>query len=108
MPDIESSNLQVPPELADAGTKVRGISSSLASELDTLQKKLAPLADSWTGNAYQYFTGLEQEWNLASMGLWGDGTQANSGLLPFIAHALDVAYANYMNAEQSNTKSWQR
>ena len=108
MSDIESSNLQVPPELAEAGPHVRTVSGNLASELDTLQKKLAPLAESWKGDAYQYFTGLEQEWNLASVGLWGDGTGGSVGLLPFIAHALDVAYENYMNAEHSNTKTWQR
>ncbi len=41
MPDIESSNLQVPAELAEAGTHIRTISGNLASELDTLHKKLA-------------------------------------------------------------------
>ncbi|GAA1685833.1 hypothetical protein GCM10009765_38920 [Fodinicola feengrottensis] len=108
MPDIESSNLQVPAELAEAGTHIRTISGNLASELDTLHKKLAPLAESWKGDAYQYFTGLQQEWNLASLGLWGDGTQGNTGLLPFIAHALDVSYENYTNAEHSNAQTWRR
>jgi hypothetical protein len=108
MPDIESSNLQVPAELADAGPHIRTVSANLASELDILQKKLAPLAQTWTGNAYQYFTGLQQEWNLASLGLWGDGSQGNMGLLPFIAHALDVSFENYMNAEHANMTTWRR
>lgn len=108
MPNIESSHLQVPPELAGAGGQVRTVSASLATELDTLRRKLAPLEESWTGEAHQYFTGLQQEWNLASLGLWGDGTKGGMGLLPFIAHALDVAYQNYLNAELTNTRTWKR
>ncbi|MFI0793764.1 WXG100 family type VII secretion target [Micromonospora rubida] len=108
MPDIESSKLQVPAELGEAGNRVRQISSALAAELASLQSKLAPLEESWTGTTYTYFKGLEQEWNMAATGLWGDGGQGSGGLLPFIAHALDVSYQNYTNAEQSNTKTWQR
>ncbi|MEV6598531.1 WXG100 family type VII secretion target [Actinoplanes sp. NPDC051346] len=108
MPDILSSRLQVPTELENAGNSVRTISNGLAMELNDLRAKLAPLQESWTGQAYTYFTGLEQQWNLASVGLWGDGTATNVGLLPFIAHALDKVYENYSNAEASNVKTWQR
>lgn len=107
--NIDSSNLAVPAELADAGNKVRGIANALAEELNALQAKLAPLEDSWSGKTKVYFTGLEQEWNLSAQGLWGDGSGAGAGegLLPFIAHALDMLYLNYENAENSNIKTWQ-
>jgi hypothetical protein len=121
--NIDASPLAVPADLATAGTKVRGIANALAEELNTLQQKLAPLEGSWTGNAKGYFEGLEQEWNLAAKGLWGDGSvgfspggsmpgkqtpQGDVGLLPFIAAALDSMYVNYENAENSNIKTWQR
>ncbi|WP_433349849.1 WXG100 family type VII secretion target [Micromonospora sp. CA-111912] len=107
MPSIESSNLQVPAELAEAGTHIRKISGDLAAELAALQAQLAPLEESWTGSTYQHFKGLEQEWNMAAAGLWGDGGAGSVGLLPFIARALDISYQNYTNAEQANTKTWQ-
>ena len=107
MPDIASSNLQVPAELEDAGNHVRTISTALSAELEMLKRELAPLADTWKGEANTYFTGLEQEWNLAAAGLWGDGS-GSTGLLPFIARALDTIYTNYATAETSNMTTWRR
>jgi type VII secretion system (Wss) protein ESAT-6 len=101
---VEDSNLQVPADLADAGNHVRTVSAELANELNALKAQLAPLEGTWKGGTYARFKELEMAWNVSAAGLWGDG--GGGGTLPYIAQVLDTAYANYMEAENTNLGMW--
>jgi hypothetical protein len=105
MPDVSGSTLAVPVNLADAGPYISGISDQIIGELNHLASLLAPLADTWTGTAHAYYDGLQQEWNMAAEGLFGDA--GNAGVLGLIAHALRVNWHNYTDCEWANTKTWQ-
>jgi hypothetical protein len=105
MASIEDSNLAVPTQLGDAGPYVRKVAGIVTGQLNTLAGQLKPLETTWTGDAYTYFNGLEQEWNAAAQGLFGDGV-SYPGILGDIAHRLDVAWYNYCVAQQANTKMW--
>ena len=121
--NIDGSKLGVPPGLEDAGNHVRNISMALAAELHALEGKLAPLEAEWKGDAQIGFDALRLDWQRAAHALWGDDGAPmpapgaappdgidrpgpDLGLLPFIAHALDKLYENYVNAEGANTKTW--
>jgi len=124
MPNIDDSVLGVPPELGDAGNKVRGISNILGAELNQLGAKIAAISATWDGPTAEKFAPFMAQWKMAAHALWGDdgapmpqpgqaipdGTDRpgpDMGLLPFIGHALDKLYENYMNAEQGNLQTWQ-
>jgi hypothetical protein len=106
--NVENSVLAVPAELEGAGQQVRQISGNLFQELQTLRNNLAPLEATWTGATYDNFHSYELAWDTCARALWGDGSNSgpNEGLLPFIAHALDMLWANYESAESANTKTW--
>jgi uncharacterized protein YukE len=70
--------------------------------LDALKRKLAPLAEVWDGQAMVEYETLQAEWNTAAEGLFGP-----SGVLGQIAHALNINWVNYTEAEWSNVKTWQ-
>jgi uncharacterized protein YukE len=107
--DIDSSTIMVQDELEGAGAYIRGQAQAVADELSRLQAKLAPLPDFWRGtgtvagnSAADQFQQRQQEWNNAAEGLFGP-----DGDLGLIAHAMDVAWANYSEAEWANIQSWQ-
>ncbi len=102
---IEDSHLQVPATLEFAGKHVRDVASTVISELETLKNQIQPLQETWTGDAYNYFTVLEQEWNNSALGLFGDNV-AHPGLLGNIAMALDSSWYNYAVTQQANTYTW--
>ncbi|MFG1610852.1 WXG100 family type VII secretion target [Actinoplanes sp. NPDC049265] len=120
--NIDASRLGVPPGLADAGTHVRNISAALGSELQALRGKLAPLEVEWVGEAQVNYQILKGQWDRSAHSLWGDAGAPmpadnnpptgqdlpgpDMGLLPFIAHALDRLYENYMNAEHASNQTW--
>jgi hypothetical protein len=102
---VEDSNLKVPSELGEAGPFVRRVAGSITVQLNDLERQLAPLQETWTGEAYVYFDGLEKEWHNSARGLFGDGQQ-QPGILGDIAHRLDVAWYNYVTTQNANTKQW--
>jgi hypothetical protein len=105
---VEDTPLQVPAELGDAGPFVRRTAGTLGGYLSGLQNQLAPLPETWkdTGNgASTQYQNYELEWRNAAADLFGDG-QANPGILGDIAHRLDVAWYNYVTAQNTNTKMW--
>ena len=105
---VEATPLHVPTELGEAGHFVRTSAGTIVGQLETLAKQLLPLQETWNdpGNgASTYFHGLEQEWNMSALGLFGDGVQ-QPGILGDIAHRLDVAWYNYVTTQQTNTKQW--
>jgi hypothetical protein len=124
-PSIDDSVLGVPPQLADAGNHVRSVSNLLGAELNQLGLKIAAIAATWDGPTAEKFAPFMAQWKMAAHALWGDEGapmplpgqpvpdgvdhphQLEMGLLPFIGHALDRLYENYMNAEYGNTQTWQ-
>jgi hypothetical protein len=103
MADIDSQPIHVGPGLADAGTWLNTQAGQCADDLAQLKAKLAPLAEAWTqSKAADYYQGLQQEWNIAAEGLFGP-----DGVLGQIAHAMNVNWGNYSDAEWSNIRTWQ-
>ncbi len=102
MADIASTNIAVPLDLEGAGAYINGQAAAITAELDALIKILAPLQDTWNGDASGYYTGLQMEWNTAAEGLFGP-----TGVLGQIANAMNVTWANYSDAEFANVRTWQ-
>jgi hypothetical protein len=106
---VEDSDLHVPTELGDAGPYVRKIAGTVMQQLSTLKNQLVPLQATWHDpgfGASSWFEGLELEWRMSAMGLFGDETSGNPGILGDIAHRLDVSWYNYVTTQQTNTKQW--
>ncbi|NED80570.1 WXG100 family type VII secretion target [Streptomyces sp. SID11233] len=101
MSNIDSSSIMVKGELATAGAYIGGVSTQMAEELQKLITLLQPIQETWTGSAATYYEGLQQEWNYAANGLLGP-----DGVLGQIAHAMNVNWANYSEAEWANVQSW--
>jgi uncharacterized protein YukE len=101
MPDIASSEIRVPTDLEGAGRFINARVAEMTAELHRLIGLLGPLQATWTGQAFTYFNGLQQSWNLAADGLFGE-----EGVLSIIANAMDVTWHNYSNAEWANVQTW--
>ena len=106
MPDIDNANLGVPAELEFAGSNVRGVSTTVAGELDGLKRELEPIAATWTGDTYDYFNQYENLWRRSAVNLFGDPATDDPGLLGVIAKALDIAWLNYQHSEHANKRTW--
>lgn len=103
MADIDGTPIHVGSGLENAGTWLNAQATTCADALFQLKGKLAPLAEAWThSQAAGYYQGLQQEWNIAAEGLFGP-----DGVLGQIAHAMNVNWNNYSEAEWSNIKTWQ-
>jgi WXG100 family type VII secretion target len=99
----ESTPILVAPELEAAGTYLNGQAGEIAAELAQLAGYVSQLEPFWQGKAATYYQGLQAEWNTAADGLFGP-----EGVLGEIARAMNVNWANYSDAEWSNTVTWQR
>ena len=97
----ESMPILVAAELEGVGTYLNGEAAEIADELSQLASYLNQLEVIWNGNASSYYQGLQAEWNIAADGLFGP-----DGVLGEIAHAMDITWSNYSDAEWSNTQTW--
>lgn len=103
MSGIDDIPIHVGTDLQNAGVWLNTQASTCAEELARLRSQLAPLQEAWTvSKAADYYQGLQQEWNIAAEGLFGPG-----GVLGQIAHAMNVNWNNYSDAEWSNMRTWQ-
>ena len=103
MADVDGTPIYVANELSNAGTWLNTQATTCADDLSRLKAQLAPVADAWTqSKAADYYQGLQQEWNIAAEGLFGP-----DGVLGQIAHAMNVNWGNYSDAEWSNIQTWQ-
>jgi WXG100 family type VII secretion target len=89
-------------ELEGVGTYLTGQATEISDELNQLASYLNQLEVIWQGAASGYYQGLQAEWNIAAQGLFGP-----DGVLGEIAHAMNVTWANYSDAEWSNSQTWQ-
>ncbi|GAA3183819.1 MULTISPECIES: WXG100 family type VII secretion target [Streptomyces] len=101
MAGIEGSSILVRQELENAGRHINDLSEQIAEELHQLIVLLQPIADTWTGEAKVYYEGLQEEWNIAAMGLFGP-----TGVLGQISMAMNVNWTNYAEAEGANALTW--
>lgn len=98
----ESIPILVAPELEGAGTYLNGQANMISAELSQLASYLNQLEEVWSGLSSGYYQGLQAEWNIAAEGLFGP-----DGVLGEIAHAMNVTWSNYSDAEWTNSKTWQ-
>jgi WXG100 family type VII secretion target len=97
----DGTPIAVPTDLEASGAYISSQAGAIADELAALAQQLQPLEGTWTGRAAGYYEGLQQEWNLAAAGLF-----APEGVLGQIANAMNVAWVNYSDAENSNVQTW--
>lgn len=105
MTDSTSFSTSIPiavkAELEGAGAYMNAQALDIADELAQLAAYLNTLPEIWKGSASSYYQGLQAEWNIAANGLFGP-----DGVLGEIAHAMNVNWANYSEAEWNNTRTW--
>lgn len=102
MADVDGTQIYVGEGLEAAGGWLNGRAGEIAGELETLMTKLAPLQDAWTQSvASTYYQDMQLQWNIAAEGLFGP-----QGVLGQIAHAMNVNWGNYAEAEWSNIQGW--
>jgi hypothetical protein len=104
MSDIENSTILVGAGLEGAGQYLNQQAGIICGELDNLKNQLAPLGDSWAGQAAGDYQSCQELWNAAAYGLFGeDGT---GGVLGYIAHTMGVVWGNYSDGEWANIQTW--
>lgn len=104
MSNIDGTSIYVGEGLGAAGTWLNTRAGAISDDLVQLKGKLAPLAESWTqSQASTYYQDLQMQWDIAAEGLFGP-----DGVLGRIAHAMNVNWNNYSDAEWSNMSTWKR
>ncbi|MGW7576437.1 WXG100 family type VII secretion target [Streptomyces sp. NPDC054765] len=102
MSNVDGTTIYVTGELGGAGAWMNGMAEQATGELENLRKLLAPLQEAWAqSQAADYYQGLQQEWNMAAEGLFGP-----DGVMGRIAHAMNVNWSNYEEAEWANVSTW--
>lgn len=103
MADGNLSPIAVTPELEGASGHMNSVAGHVTGELERLERLLLPLADTWKGETFTYFRGLQDEWNIAADGLFGP-----DGVLSQIAIAMQTNWGNYSDAEWANSRTWRK
>jgi len=84
--------------LEQAAADVRGLNSRLDQMLTDLKRQIAPVAETWSGDAKDGYNVQQQAWNSNAEGL----KQALEGIAAGLASAADA----YRQTEASNAKMW--
>jgi uncharacterized protein YukE len=98
---IDSRHLAVPLDLEHAGPYINSVAQQASDELTQLRNRLQPVLEIWCGDAMDYYSGLQDEWNIAAEGLLGP-----EGVLGTIAHAMNITWKNYTECEWANVQTW--
>jgi uncharacterized protein YukE len=102
MSNIDGTQIYVGEGLGAAGGWLNSRAGQIQGDLVALKGQLAPLAEAWTqSQAATYYQDMQNEWDLAADGLFGP-----DGVLGRIAHAMNVNWNNYTDAEWSNVSTW--
>jgi WXG100 family type VII secretion target len=96
-----AGSIKVPMDLEAAGQYISARAQEMSDELHTLAQQLAPLQETWMGQAASYYEPLQQEWNVAAAGLFGP-----DGVLGQISAAMGVTWNNYSESEDANAATW--
>jgi len=99
---VDSTPIAVPADLEGAGAWLNAQADAISEELAALARRLAPLQETWTGQAAADYQELQARWNIAANGLFGP-----DGVLGRIAATMGVNWNNYSQAEWANTRTWQ-
>ncbi|MCO5974920.1 WXG100 family type VII secretion target [Actinoallomurus soli] len=99
---IDGTQIRVDDMLSNAGATINAKAATIADELARLKSKLVPLQEDWQqSQASTYYQDMQNEWDIAANGLFGP-----DGVLGRIAHAMNVNWNNYSEAEWSNVSTW--
>jgi len=71
---------------------------ALQGTLENLEAQLAPMVNSWTGNAREAYFQQKRKWEEASA--------AMATILQQMGQAVEQAHSNYTGAESTNTNIW--
>jgi uncharacterized protein YukE len=102
--DASGAPISVTPAVAGASQELVNRANVIIDELNALYAAISGLNGSWTGSAAADYQTLQNEWNVAAQGLFGDG--GAPGVLGEVAQAMGVVADNYYAAEQANIKTW--
>jgi hypothetical protein len=102
--NAEGTPIVVPTTLSDAGTQIITAANVIIDELNTLYSAINGLHATWTGVAATDYHILQQEWNVAAQGLFGD--DGAPGVLGEIAQAMNIVAGNYWDGEHANIQTW--
>jgi uncharacterized protein YukE len=95
------AEIVVPDELEAGGATIMAVAVSIDHDLDELMRRLLPVADFWSGNSHLTWTDLQTMWNNASTAL-----MTSVGTLGDVSRAVNTNWANYVDCEQTNTRTW--
>lgn len=99
---IDGTQIRVSDMLSNAGATINAKAAAIADELARLKSKLVPLQEDWQqSQASTFYQDMQNEWDIAANGLFGP-----DGVLGRIAHAMNVNWNNYSEAEWSNVSTW--
>jgi WXG100 family type VII secretion target len=101
MPNFEGSTIKVPPQLGDAANILNGRAAEMSAELNMLRNRVAALEGTWVGNARESYRSYQHMWDTAALNLFGP-----NGVLPGIAHVMNIVWVNYVEFETANTRGW--
>ncbi|MGW1838378.1 WXG100 family type VII secretion target [Streptomyces sp. BBFR2] len=99
---IDSSHIKVASGLEGASAYINTLADQILTELDQLKAKIAPIAETWGGQAQVQYQALQTEWDTAAAGLFGP-----HGVLGEVSRAMHINYTNYSDAEGANIRTWQ-
>jgi uncharacterized protein YukE len=99
----DSVPIVVKQELETVGTYLNTQAAEISDEIAALARYIDGLTWVWQGPASGYYQGLQAEWNLAAEGLFGP-----DGVLGEIAHAMNIGWGNYVEAETNNVQTWRQ
>ncbi len=82
----------------EAAMDTDGVASQIAAQLSDLKAYLAPLVESWSGEASSDFQALQAKWDASAEDL--------NQVLRQISQSLRTAGDNYLNTERANRQIW--
>ncbi|MEU3708672.1 WXG100 family type VII secretion target [Streptomyces catenulae] len=98
---IDSSHIKVASGLEGASGYINTLAEQILTDLDQLKAKIAPIAETWTGQAQVQYQTLQTEWDTAASNLFGP-----HGVLGEVSRAMHLNYTNYSEAEGANVRTW--
>jgi WXG100 family type VII secretion target len=101
VPDPTGTRIVVPADLSAAGPMILGIANSIEDELNQLKAALAPLQETWTGQANLSWDALQMIWNTAAQNL-----MTGAGTLGAIGNTATTNWTNYSDCETANIATW--
>lgn len=81
-----------------ASADIAGSAATLRGHVEDMERALAPLAATWTGEAAAFYQERQREW---------DGAMADLGeILARVGVAVRTARENYEEVERRNARAW--